>query len=419
MAKVLFISHRMPYPPDKGDKIRAYQILEGLKKCEHEVSLAFLIDSHEDFQHVPHLEQNFEDIIYHPFRKAGAAMRVAVGGFSGKALSAAYQTSFQLKRKIRALQARKKFDYIYYFSGSSLAYYNGDADIVHIADFVDADSAKWESYSHNYHFPISALYKREAKKIAAMECYFADKCDLSLFVSHEEAKFFKENYPIKPNVAEKIDAVQNVVDCHFFTPDFRAANPYEDIFPGYDHVCVMTGVMDYKPNVDAVTYFANEILPAITEDTGQKIGFAIVGRNPSMAVKKLAKGHVDNVFVTGSVPDVRPYLKYASASVCPLFIARGVQNKVLEAMSMQKAVIASPEALNGIQGGQNTLDFLVAKNKDQWVMNLREVLKNETLRERLGSNARRVILEHYAPEIMPQLLKDKLQQAKKNKDRRS
>ena len=415
MANILFISHRMPYPPDKGDKIRAYQIIEGLKKCGHNVSLAFLIDDKDDFQHIPHLEQGYDDLVYHPFRKVGAALRVVTGGLTGKALSSSYQTSFKLKRKIQALQKRKQFDYVYYFSGSSLCYYNGDKDTVHIADFVDADSAKWESYSHNYHFPLSVLYKREAKKMAEIECRFAKACDLSLFVSHEEAKFFKENYNIEPAVAEKIDAIQNIVDCHYFTPDFRSDNPYQEIFPDYKHICVMTGVMDYKPNIDAVEYFAKEVLPAIEEDLQEKVAFAIVGRNPTSAVKKLAR---ENVFVTGAVPDVRPYLKHASASVCPLFIARGVQNKILEAMSMQKAVIASPEALNGIQGGQKCLDYLSAQTKEEWVLHLREVLLNDTLADRLGANARRVILEHYAPEIMPLLLKDMLKKAKDNKDRR-
>ena len=152
----------------------------------------------------------------------------------------------------------------------------------------------------------------------------------SFFVTEQEADLFRRQ---APEVAGRVEALNNGVDGAFFSPDHALDNP----FPEGEQAVVFTGAMDYWPNIDAVTWFVQEVLPLLQSRHSQA-RFYIVGRSPALAVRQLARS---TVIVTGTVADVRPYLRHAAVVVAPLRIARGIQNKVLEAMAMACAVVVS------------------------------------------------------------------------------
>ena len=227
------------------------------------------------------------------------------------------------------------------FSGPMAQYVNGrmPQDAISLFDMVDVDSEKWRSYGERKTWPMSWLYRREADKLLAFERRMAMEFDSTVFVSREEAQLFRD---LAPESAAKTTYRIQGVDSEFFDPAIEFENPYPQGAPAM----VFTGMMDYWPNVDAVTWFADYVFAKIRERVPDAL-FCIVGMRPAPQVSRLAERA--GIMVTGSVPDVRPYLAHAHAAVLPLRIARGIQNKVLEAMAMQLPVIATPGAMTGIQ----------------------------------------------------------------------
>ena len=219
-------------------------------------------------------------------------------------------------------------------------------------DFVDVDSDKWGQYSKHARFPMSWVYALEGRRLADYERKVAETFDHSIFVTEAEAKIFRnKNLHIK-----NITAISNGVDLDYFSPAFSqrqatrnqqlasSIQPPETI--NQQPVIVFTGVMNYFANVDGVVWFTKEILPLIKKEIPE-IRFYIVGSNPTKEVLSLALD--SSVTVTGYVPDTREYLKMATVVAAPLRIARGIQNKVLEAMAMGIPVVATPQAFEGIE----------------------------------------------------------------------
>jgi sugar transferase (PEP-CTERM/EpsH1 system associated) len=209
---------------------------------------------------------------------------------------------------------------------------------VRVVDLVDVDSEKWRAYSDKAGWLMRAIYQREWRRVAALEERIVQECDHSLFVSDAEAAVMRGRVP---EYESKIVGLSNGVDHAFFNP----AMPYRTPFVGDAPTFVFTGTMDYPPNVDAVRWFARDILPLIRERI-PTARFYIVGNHPVSAVRQLE--NIDGVVVTGWVADVRPYLAHATAAVAPMRIARGIQNKVLEAMAMGCPVVLTSGALEGI-----------------------------------------------------------------------
>jgi sugar transferase (PEP-CTERM/EpsH1 system associated) len=212
----------------------------------------------------------------------------------------------------------------------------GDARLV--MDFVDVDSDKWRQYAGDARAPMKWVYAREAARLLAHDRKIAARADASLLVSDAEAALFRR---LAPDSAAKIHAVANGIDCDFFSPTHRFARPFKTDGPAY----VFTGTMDYRPNVDAVIWFAREIFPKV-KAAQPGATFAIVGAKPAREVSAL--GGRDAITVTGRVADVRPYLAHADVVVAPLRIARGIQNKILEGMAMAKPVVTTQQGLEGI-----------------------------------------------------------------------
>jgi sugar transferase (PEP-CTERM/EpsH1 system associated) len=253
-----------------------------------------------------------------------------------------------------------------------------------IMDFVDLDSDKWRAYAARARSPWRWVYAREAERVCEQELRIAAAADASVFVSDAEAALFRQ---LAPHYGAKTQAISNGVDVAYFTPQKAYQPPYDPSLPTY----VFTGMMDYWPNIDAVAWFARELLPAIRLRV-HEAQFYIVGARPSPAVQALAE--LPGVHVSGRVPDVRPYLHYATAAVAPLRVARGIQNKVLEAMAMAKPTIVTPAALAGINA-QPGKEVLLAEDAQGLVAAASRLANGFTAHE-LGAAARARVVADYS-----------------------
>lgn len=338
MQELLFLSHRIPYPPNKGDKIRSFHLLRHLAR-RFVVHVGTFIDDDDDWQHVDALKAqcNGGEVFVRPLRKRPATARSLIGLATGEALSLPYYRDAPLRRWVDDLLARRPVRRAVVFS-SPMAQYLERHAILRVADIVDVDSDKWTQYATKARWPTRWIYAREGRRLLDYERHVAATFDASYFVSPAEAALF---HRLAPESVSRVSHFGNGVDTIYFSPDGTHADPFAD---GEDAL-VFTGAMDYWPNVDAVTWFAQEALPAIRRERPRAV-FYIVGSRPTPAVQALAT--LDGVRVTGTVPDVRPYLAFSRAVVAPLRIARGVQNKVLEAMAMARPTVVTPQALEGI-----------------------------------------------------------------------
>jgi sugar transferase (PEP-CTERM/EpsH1 system associated) len=247
-----------------------------------------------------------------------------------------------------------------------------------IFHFADVDSEKFAAYAITARWPLNWLYRLEHLRVKRAERRLATCADSVAFVSEEEAELFRTTHP---GLNTPVTVLPNGVDLEVFDPCCPVESPYP---PDQREVFVFTGAMDYSPNVSAVEWFALKIFPRVRNDL-PAAWFYIVGSNPTAAVRAL--GQHKNVFVTGRVPSVVPYLRHACIAVAPLQIARGVQNKVLEAMAMAKPVIASAEALTGI-GAISGEHVICPKDECDWIDACVRLARHPEQRERLGLAAR-------------------------------
>ncbi len=308
-------------------------------------------------------------------------------------MSLPYYRSAALQRWVKRVLAGGQVRQALVFSGPMAQYLDllpGQIGLHRVIDFVDVDSEKWQQYAATKRWPLSRLYRREARHLLAYEREVSQQFDGVTFVSSAEAELFSlRTQPASPE-QRKIDFFCNGVDVDFFSPHRVYPNPYRDAAAEKAPVLVFTGAMDYWPNIEAVQWFAARVLPALRARF-QTLEFHVVGARPSTEVKKLAQ--LPGIKVSGTVPDIRPYLAHATLVVAPLRIARGIQNKVLEAMSMEKTIVATPQALEGI-GARPGSEIVVADNAAGFIAALSALLE-ATTDHRIGVAARERVLQDY------------------------
>lgn len=375
---ILFLAHRIPYPPDKGDKIRSWRILQFLAS-RFDVHLCCFADDKRDLIHQSFLEGICASVSIIPLNPKLARLKSLTALLSGKPLSFVYFDDRRMRKAVDAARERPlAAEFVF---SSAMAPYIGDpiAGRPRLVDFCDADSEKWRQYAGNALPPMDLIYAREARLLAKAENAIANWADASFAVSPQEAAMFNG----RADVAREVDWFSNGVDIEYFNPsgaDFGAA-------PAAD--CVFVGAMDYRANVEAVLHFARKTWPLIRKQK-KDANFAIVGANPVAEIKALdgKKG----IIVTGRVEDVRPWLWPASVVVAPLRVGRGIQNKVLEAMAMGKAVVASPEALTGIDAPAEAA--IRCDDPKRSAKEIFELLNDGEKRQATGDAARRFVIEH-------------------------
>ena len=381
MQKLLYLTHRIPYPPNKGDKIRSYHVLQHLRK-HFKVYLGTFIDDEQDWQYVNHVNSLCEETCFIRLDPLLARMRSLIYLFSSMPLSLPYYRSSKLSTWVSNQLSSGTIKHTVVFS-SAMAQYISETDIAcSVIDFVDVDSDKWSQYASTKVWPQKWVYQREADLLLEYEKYVTKKCSYATFVSEKEAGLFKQ---LSPEVENKITYFNNGVDTEYFSPSQNFANPYKPD----TRVLVFTGAMDYWPNVDAVRWFAAELFPAICTKIPD-LEFYIVGARPTKTVLELSA--IPGVVVTGSVDDVRPYLAFSEIAIAPLRIARGIQNKVLEAMAMEKLVVASPQALEGITAIPG-IELFVADGAEAYIDHVISLLENPRMEP--GKAARRRVIEDY------------------------
>lgn len=341
MTGVLFLVHRIPYPPNKGDKIRSFNILRFLSE-RHRVYLGAFVDAPEDELYRASLEKYCEKVFLRPAGGWRSKMRAAVEALRGKALGLGYYRDSKMSVWAENLIHSGKIDSVFVFS-STMAQYGSSAiaaGLPFIVDFVDVDSDKWRQYSREKPFPFSLLYRYEAAALAKWERSVAGFADAITLVSDTEKDTMHD---VLAGKSACIEVVRNGVDIEFFDPELSYPSPYSPNVP----VIVFTGAMDYYANVNAVLWFVQHVWADVSRKR-KNAQFHIVGSNPTAAVRSLSSK--PGITVVGSVPDIRPYLKHASVAVAPLRVARGVQNKILEALAMRLPIVATPEAVQGLDG---------------------------------------------------------------------
>jgi sugar transferase (PEP-CTERM/EpsH1 system associated) len=378
--------HRLPYPPNKGDKVRSFNILKYLAE-KNNIFLGTFVDDPEDEKYIPIVEKFCKLSYFHRISKKSSFFRSLIGFPTSKALSLSYYNVSDFHNWVQKTIKNNKIDAVFIFSSAMGQFINEKNNFCILVDFVDVDSQKWSDYSLNADFLTSFLYRRESKYLLRHERLLALKAKHSFFVTEKERSLFSN---IAPESIHKTSALNNGVDSDFFLPNDFFVSPYisetEEIIP-----IVFTGAMDYLPNIDAVIWFVEEVFPQLIY-INSNFRFYIVGRNPSKSVISLKSAIV---FVTGTVKDVRPYLQYARVIVAPLRIARGVQNKILEAMSMAKAVVASVACVQAIDVVDGIEIFSAETSKD-FIEKIKNLAYDNSLAQSVGMRARANILKKYS-----------------------
>jgi len=365
----------MPYPPDKGERIRAFQELKALSK-NFRITLATLAHIKEDYESAVAIRQLCERVIIAPAGGKKGLVRGISGITRGRSITEGYFYNRHFAKLLRKLSREEKYPVAVAYSSSMLPYLLEANAGSRVMDLVDVDSAKWFAYADEACWLKRWLYEREGRTVRRLEEDAIIQCDAVLVVSEAESK-------VLGGYANKLCALGNGVDIEYFTPEKACSDGKVSL--------VFTGTMNYRPNIEGVRWFVEEVWPKLKR-LKPELTFYVVGRNPTRAVRLL--GEQEGIEVTGTVSDVRPYLASASIAICPLRIARGIQNKVLEAMAMSRAVISTGPALEGldVEAGK---DVLQADTPEQWRTSILSLLEDESLREELGSNARKCVESRY------------------------
>ena len=380
---VLLLCHRVPFPPDKGDKIRSYRWLKAL--CtEYDVHLVAFVDDPHDLQHESYLQAICRTCRLFDLDRRRATLRSVRGLLTGSPLTLPYYRDIRVEQWLSQLRQSFPIATVVIYSAAMAQYVLGDRwrDARRAIDFVDVDSDKWMQYAMSRVGPMRWLYLREAKSLARFEGLASRTLDISLFVSGREAAAFER---VQGRDCGRVGFVNNGVDYEYFSLDPLRPSPYPD---GRATVA-FTGAMDYWANIDAVSWFAGNIWPVVRRVRPDTL-FFIVGSKPTKEVKKLAG---NGIVVTGRVPDVRPYLQHANVVVAPLRIARGIQNKVLEGMAMARPVVVTGKALEGIDAVPG-LHLLVADAAEDFSRQVIDVL-GECFPD-VGPAAREFVARHYS-----------------------
>lgn len=386
MANILYLVHRLPFPPNKGDKVRSYHLLKHLA-ARHRVFLGTFVDDPEDEVHVETVRSICAELHVSALNPRMAKLRSLAGLLDGRPLSLAYYVDRAMRAWVAKTQSEQSIDATVVFSSAMGQYADSPTGATGgpmLVDFVDVDSTKWAQYASKHRWPLSWVYEREGVQLLAYERELASRARMSFFVTENEAALFKR---LAPECANSVRAISNGVDAEFFSPDPARQSPFSaDELP-----IVFTGAMDYWPNIDAVTWFAADMLPQLLQ-ADKRIRFYVVGRSPTPAVRALAS---QSVVVTGTVPDVRPYLQHADVVVAPMRVARGVQNKILEAMSMGRPVVAASDCVDAISAVDGK-ELVAATTPVQYVEAVRRLLERSNLADGIGAAGRACVVDSFS-----------------------
>jgi polysaccharide biosynthesis protein PslH len=383
--KILFLSQRVPYPPNRGDKITTWRLVERMKRHHDVQVIAFAHDQGDEdaarelaakgipTRTIPY-DDRWKKLCSLPLLATRTPLTLGVYG--SRALQA------EVDRVIASC------DMAYAYSSSMGAFLERHASVPRVMHFGELDSDKWRQYSERTGFPMSWVYRREWRTLLAFERRVAAAFTENVLCTPLEQTIFAEQIPGASSIV-----LRNGVDLAYFAPPKTPPEPQHIAF---------TGVMNYFPNADGCVWFVREILPLVRREFPDA-RFTIVGSQPSPDVQKLTE--VPGVTVTGFVKDTRDHLNKASISVAPLRIARGIQNKVLEAMALGMPVVGTTCATQGVEG-QTERDYLVRDDAESFARAVCELLRRPDEARDLGLRARKFVEANYDWEVVFRPLDD-------------
>lgn len=377
--KILYISHRIPYPPNKGEKIRTFHQIRHLAK-RHTIHLCSFADNKKELLAANALKKYCAsvDVIFR--RRIATNMLATLALFRMQTISVAAFWRKSLDAIVHRKLETDEFDCIMVSCAVMAQYVPRNLPFPTIIDFIDVDSAKWLMYAERHVVPFSTIYKIESVRLAEYEEQVLRHSDHAIVISEEERRAIRNRV-----VGRSISVVGNGVDLEYFTLPVTPSNESPEM------AIVFTGVMDYFPNIDAVKYFCRHIFPLIRRAVPEA-RFYIVGRNPTRDVKRLATE--GNVVVTGEVADVRPFLARAIVAVAPFRLARGVQNKVLEAMAMGVPVVGTTQTFKGIEASESD-GVRIVDDADSFARQVICFLRDQEQRFHAAQRVRNYVERHH------------------------
>jgi sugar transferase (PEP-CTERM/EpsH1 system associated) len=383
--RIFFVCRRVPFPPDRGDKIATFNEIRHLS-ARHEVHVFCLGDGSGDLDNLPGLRKYAKSITAAPVNALTIKLRALKALLTGEPLSVAAFDEAKLHSAIRRKFDELRPDLIIVYSCNVAQFAEHFPHVPRIMQFGDLDSLKWRQYAERSRLPLKWIYAIEERRFLAYERRIARTFSYALVHTDVEKRDFERLIPGAP-----VSLVGNGVDLDYFRPGGAAKQPASIVF---------TGVMDYRPNVDAVVWFCNEILPVIQTEIPEA-NFTICGSRPTPTVLNLAKK--GGVAVTGWVPNTRPYLDRAEVFVAPLRMARGVQNKVLEALAMGLPCVTSIAAWSGtvIPEGEG---ILATDDPEGFAQHVVSLLRDGDWRAEMGRKARAAAETNYQWEEQMALL---------------
>ena len=374
---ILYLCHRFPYPPKRGGKIRPFNMIRHLTASGHQVTVCSLTRSEAEAEEgkgiAPHCKAFEMGAVSEPVQFARMIVRLPVPTPS----SMGYFYSAKLAARVKQLLAEQRWDLIFVHCSSVAQYVEHVTDVPKILDFGDMDSQKWLEYANYKPWPLSWGYTYEGLKMLRAEKRLAKRFDLCTATTRAERETL-DGY----GTGAQTDWFPNGVDAGFFSP---ADEPYEP------ETISFIGRMDYYPNQECMQRFCDEVWPLLRAERPQ-LKLLIVGADPSPEMRKL--GERPGVTVTGSVPDVRPFVRRSAVMVAPLAIARGTQNKILEAMAMGVPVVTSTIAAGGVDAvpGEH---LLVADTPQQVAAAVLRLVGDAAERARFAAAGRARVLSHH------------------------
>lgn len=374
--KLLFLAHRIPYPPNKGDKIRSFHELRALAERGHEVHLLAFADELQDLAHQVDLAHWCASVRIVRLRPALATLKTAATCWRNRSMSLTYFDSWRMRRLVRRALAEHEFDAVFVYSSAMAQYVPQELTARTVVDLVDIDSEKWRAYALNARAPKARLFQVEAERLRAYEYEIVARFPYTVVTTQREAALLDELDEFTRRA--RLRVITNGVDLEYFQP--------QDVVALSDTPrLVFTGAMDYDANISGVRWFLTEVWPLV-QASEPRTEFLVVGRNPTREVR--AWRHLPGVRVTGAVEDVRPFLHSATAVVVPLRVARGVQNKVLEALAAGKALVATPDAVAGLRVTEQE-QLLLGATPAAFADAVLKLLRDGEWRAFLGEQARR------------------------------
>ncbi len=371
--KILFLAHRIPYPPNKGDKIRSFNELRALAACGHEIHLRAFADDLDDLEYQFELLRWCASVEVVPLRRWPARLGAGLALATGRSLSVGYYASRRMRKSVKQVIAEHELDAVFVYSSTMAQYVPQELNSRTVVDLVDIDSEKWRIYAGRIAPPRSWAYQLDWRRLRRYEYGIVSRFAYSVVSTEREASLLGELDEFTRRA--RLRTITNGVDLEEFQPGERTpATPR----------LVFVGAMDYFANVEGVRWFVEEVLPLVRAREPQT-EFFIVGSKPTEEVLRL--GRFEGVKVTGFVRDIQPYLESATVCVVPLRIARGVQNKLLEAMAAGRAIVATSEVAAGLRVAHDE-ELLIADAPHLFADAVLEIIRDPELRHRLGEDAR-------------------------------